>query len=117
VEAIQSGVKDPVVFYQAGVCYQKSDDVNEQVKAIPYFEAALKDGKTLPVGLNYELGELYLKTKISKKHSNSLQLIKHLPKQTKKHRPMQTGVLRRQAMRWPLCLCRETLKYSPFPEI
>jgi len=43
LEAINSGVKDPIVFHQAGICYQKSDDVNQQVKAIPFFENALKE--------------------------------------------------------------------------
>ena len=62
LEAIKGGVKDPTAFYQAGICYQKSQDLSEQVKAIPLFEEALKDGKTAPISLNFELADLYLKT-------------------------------------------------------
>ncbi len=38
VEAIQSGVKDPLAHYQTGVCYQKQQNIDDQVKGIPYFE-------------------------------------------------------------------------------
>ncbi|GHN02794.1 hypothetical protein WSM22_42830 [Cytophagales bacterium WSM2-2] len=61
VEAIESGVKDPLAFYQAGVCYQKQQNVDSQIKGIPYFENALKNGKGLPPTLAYDLGMLYLK--------------------------------------------------------
>ncbi|HEY5826521.1 MAG TPA: hypothetical protein VIT44_19255, partial [Cyclobacteriaceae bacterium] len=61
LEAINSGVKDPIAFHQAGICYQKSDDLNQQVKAIPFFENALKVGKGMAPSVGYELGELYLK--------------------------------------------------------
>ncbi|MBS1680395.1 MAG: PD40 domain-containing protein [Bacteroidetes bacterium] len=61
IEAIQSGVKDPMVFYQTGVCYQKQQNVDDQVKGITYFETALKEGKGLPKTLAYDLGQLYLK--------------------------------------------------------
>ena len=40
VEAIKAGEKDPMVHYKAGVCYQKSPNNNEQIKAIPYWEYA-----------------------------------------------------------------------------
>ncbi len=61
VEAIESGVKDPLANYQAGVCYQKQQNLDTQVKGIPYFETALKEGKGLPSTLSYDLGQLYLK--------------------------------------------------------
>lgn len=84
LEAIKSGVKDPSAFYQAGICYQKSQDLNEQVKAIPLFEEALKDGKTAPVSLNFELADLYLKNEQVQKASESLSKYKSLTKADKK---------------------------------
>jgi outer membrane protein OmpA-like peptidoglycan-associated protein len=61
LEAIQAGEKDPMVHYKTGVCYHKSPDLNEQIKAIPFFEYALKNGQGLPQMLSYDLGHLYLK--------------------------------------------------------
>jgi len=61
LEAIQAGEKDPMVHYKTGVCYQKSPELNEQIKAIPYFEYALKNAKGLPTTLYYDLGSIYLK--------------------------------------------------------
>lgn len=61
LEAIQAGEKDPMVHYKTGVCFQKSMDANEQLKAIPYFEFALANGSNLPPALRYDLGMLYLR--------------------------------------------------------
>ncbi len=62
VEAIEAGAKDPLVFYQTGVCYQQQQqNIDDQIKGIPYFEKALAEGKTLPPTLAYDLGQLYLK--------------------------------------------------------
>ncbi len=61
VEAIQSGVKDPLANYQTGVCYLKQQNIDDQVKGIPYFETALANGKGLPANLRHDLGQLYLK--------------------------------------------------------
>ncbi len=58
---IGSGTSTPLINYQTGVCYQKSRDLKDQINAIPYFEAALKDTKNTPVSLYSEIGELYLK--------------------------------------------------------
>ena len=33
-QAIQAGATDPVVYYQAGVCYFNSQDINVQLKGI-----------------------------------------------------------------------------------
>lgn len=84
LEAIKSGVKDPSAFYQAGICYQKSQDLNEQVMAIPLFEEALKDGKTAPVSLNFELANLYLKNEQVQKAAETLSKYKSLTKADKK---------------------------------
>ena len=46
--AIQAGEKDPMVHYKTAVCYQKSPETDEQIKSIPYFEYALKNGTGLP---------------------------------------------------------------------
>jgi len=61
LEAIQSGEKNPQVYYQTGVCYQKMQNVDDQVKGIPFFEKAITEGKGLPPTLPYDLGQLYLK--------------------------------------------------------
>ena len=45
LEAIQAGEKDPMVHYKTGVCYQKAEETDNQIKAIPYFEFALANGK------------------------------------------------------------------------
>jgi len=61
LEAIQAGVKDAMVYYKTGVCYQKSPEVSEQIKAIPYYEYALSNAQGLPTSLYYDLGSIYLK--------------------------------------------------------
>ena len=43
LEAIQSGVKDPLANYQTGVCYQKMQNIDDQVKGIPYLEKAFAE--------------------------------------------------------------------------
>ncbi len=77
LEAIQSGAKDPLVYYQTGVCYQKSQSIDDQIKAIPYFEKALKDGKGLPPSLAYDLGQLYLKNEQLDKALETLTVYKN----------------------------------------
>ena len=61
IQAINAGEKDPMVHYKTGVCYQKSSQVTEQIKGIPYLEYALKNAKEIPTAVYYDLGELYLK--------------------------------------------------------
>src|SRR5579871_355328 len=77
VEAIQSGIKDPLAFYQTGICYLKQQNVDDQVKGIPYFETALKEGKGLPNTLNLDLGQLYLKNEQLDKALETLTLYKN----------------------------------------
>lgn len=60
-EAVTAGEKDGQVHYRLGVCLQKSGDINDQLKAIPYFEYAINSKATVPPTLLFELGELYLK--------------------------------------------------------
>lgn len=61
LEAIQSGEKSPLVNYQTGACYEKAQNIDDQVKGIPYFEKAYSEGKALSPSLPYDLGQLYLK--------------------------------------------------------
>src|SRR5688572_3334258 len=61
LEAIQAGEKSGMVYYKTGVCYQKSPELAEQIKAIPYYEYALTNTQGLPTSLYYDLGSLYLK--------------------------------------------------------
>jgi outer membrane protein OmpA-like peptidoglycan-associated protein len=60
-QAIKEGSKDPMVHYKAGVCLQKSANLNDQVKAIPYFTFALQNASTLPVATHFDVGDLHLK--------------------------------------------------------
>jgi outer membrane protein OmpA-like peptidoglycan-associated protein len=60
LEAIQAGEKDPMVHYKTGVCYLKTGETNEKIKAIPYFEYALKNGSGIPNSVYYDLGEVCL---------------------------------------------------------
>lgn len=61
LEAVNAGNKDGQVQYQLAVCYLKSQDVNNQIKAIQYLENALKIYKGIPASARYDLGTLYLK--------------------------------------------------------
>lgn len=61
LEAIQAGEKDPMVYYKTGICYYRSPELTEQIKAIPYFEYALQNAQGLPIVLYYDLGSIYLK--------------------------------------------------------
>ncbi|RAV99185.1 OmpA family protein [Pseudochryseolinea flava] len=61
LEAIQAGEKDPMIHYKVAVCYQKSPELSEQIKAIPYYEHALQHAQGLPNTLYYDLGDIYLK--------------------------------------------------------
>ncbi|WP_254163347.1 OmpA family protein [Chryseosolibacter histidini] len=83
VEAIKAGEKDPMVHYKAGVCYQKSPNTNEQIKAIPYWEYALQNGKGMPNTLAYDLGEILLKDENLQKALNSFTQYKELNKADK----------------------------------
>lgn len=83
-QAFQSGVKDPMAFYQAGICYQKSESLSEQVKAIPYFEKALPPGNGVPPGVHFDLGELYLRNEDLSKALEQFSLYKAAVKNDKK---------------------------------
>jgi len=61
LDAIKAGEKDPMVHYKTAVCFQKSEETDEQIKSIPYFEYALANGKGMPNSLYYDLGTIYLK--------------------------------------------------------
>ena len=60
LEAFNSGAKGSLVQYQIGVCYQKSQDSDDQLKGIPFFENALNEPKGIPVTASYDLARLYL---------------------------------------------------------
>lgn len=61
LEAFNAGAKDPLAYHQAATCYLKNPNNNEQLKAIPFFEKALAEGKGLPVTTNFDLGQLYMR--------------------------------------------------------
>ncbi len=60
-DAIQAGEKDPMVYYKTGVCYSKSADTNEQLKAVKYWEYAAEKASNLPNTFYYDFGDIYLK--------------------------------------------------------
>ncbi|MEP6734475.1 MAG: OmpA family protein [Chryseolinea sp.] len=76
--AIQAGEKDFMVYYKTGVCYLKSAETDEQIKSIPYFEYALKNGKDLPNQLYYDLGTTYLKDENLQRALENFQKFKSL---------------------------------------
>src|SRR5690606_35107655 len=53
LEAVEAGDKDPMLHYKIGVCYHKSLNSNDQLKAIPYYEYALSKGEGLPLSVHY----------------------------------------------------------------
>jgi outer membrane protein OmpA-like peptidoglycan-associated protein len=61
LEAFASGAGNPLAFYQAGVCYQKSPNIDDQIKAIPLFEKCVKGGAGIPPTIKFDLGQMYLK--------------------------------------------------------
>jgi outer membrane protein OmpA-like peptidoglycan-associated protein len=61
LQAIESGEKDPMVFYKTAACLQKSNNSNDHLKAIKYLEYALENGKDFPANARFELGQLYLR--------------------------------------------------------
>jgi outer membrane protein OmpA-like peptidoglycan-associated protein len=83
LDAIQSGEKDPMVHYKAGVCYQKSASIQEQSKAIGYYAFALKNKAPVPVTAYYELGELYLRSEDIQRAIESFNQFKVLVKADK----------------------------------
>lgn len=83
-QVIKEGSKDPMVHYKAGVCLQKSPNLNDQVKAIPYLAFALQNSTSLPVVTHFELGELYLKNEEIEKGITSFEKYKGLTKADKK---------------------------------
>ena len=84
LEAINAGEKDPLAHYKAGVCYQKSTEIGEQSKAIPFFEYALKNNAPIPTNVHYELGDLYLRNEQLQKAIDSYTRFKELSKADKK---------------------------------
>ncbi len=80
LEAVQSGANAPLVYYQTGACYQKMQNIDDQVKGIQYYEKALSGQKTLPPTLPYDLGLLYLKNEQLDKALETLTAYKNLVK-------------------------------------
>jgi outer membrane protein OmpA-like peptidoglycan-associated protein len=83
-QIIKAGSQDPLVHYKAGVCYQKSANLTDQIKAIPYFDFALKNSEGLPVITHFDLGELYLKNEDIGEGLASFEMYKRLTPTDKK---------------------------------
>jgi outer membrane protein OmpA-like peptidoglycan-associated protein len=84
LEAIEAGAKDPLVFYQTGICYKNSETVDNQVKGIPYYEQALGLKKDLPSIAYYDLGSLYLVNEQLQKAMETFSTYRNLVKLDKK---------------------------------
>lgn len=85
LEAIEAGEKDPVVHYKTGVCYEKSPEIDTQIKAIPYFEYALKNSSSLPASVYYDLGTLYLRNEILDKAIGAFEKFKSISNKSDKN--------------------------------
>ena len=83
LEAVQAGEKDPMVHYKTAVCYQKTRDTNEQIKAISYYEFALQNGADVPSTAYFDLGELYLLNENLQKAVETFSRYKELNKADK----------------------------------
>ncbi len=84
LEAIKGGEKDAMAHYKAGVCYQKSTEISEQSRAIPYLEYALKNGASVPNTVYFELGDLYLRNEEIQEAMDSYGRFKESAKGDKK---------------------------------
>jgi outer membrane protein OmpA-like peptidoglycan-associated protein len=84
LDAIQSGVKDPLTLYQTGICYKMTQSVDSQIKGIPYFEQALNAKKDLPPQAYYDLASLYLKDEQLQKAVETFTSYRDLVKLDKK---------------------------------
>jgi outer membrane protein OmpA-like peptidoglycan-associated protein len=78
LQAIEGGVKDPMVHYKVGVCLTNAVHSDKQLEAIPYFEYALKNGASLPANVHYDLGNLYLRSEDLQKAIASFTKFKEL---------------------------------------
>lgn len=83
LEAVNAGEKDPFVHYKTGVCYLKSSQTNERVKAIPFLEYAIKNGSGFPNSVYFDLGDLYLKDENLEKAIETFSRFKELTKADK----------------------------------
>jgi outer membrane protein OmpA-like peptidoglycan-associated protein len=84
LEAIQAGEKDPMVHFKTGICYQKSSNINDQTKAIPYLEYALKAGAQIPSSVYFDLGDLYLRNEELQKAIDRYSVYREKSKADKK---------------------------------
>jgi outer membrane protein OmpA-like peptidoglycan-associated protein len=83
LEAVQAGEKDPLIRYKLGVCYLKTGDTNEEIKAIPYLEYALQNSTSVPTAAYFDLGEVYLKDENLLKATETFSRYKELTKADK----------------------------------
>lgn len=84
LEAVEAGDKDPMLHYKIGVCYHKSLNSNDQLKAIPYYEYALSKGEGLPLSVHYDLGLLYARDENLSRAIETLTRYRELAKADKK---------------------------------
>jgi outer membrane protein OmpA-like peptidoglycan-associated protein len=83
LQAIESGEKDPIVFFKTATCLQKSNNTNDHLKAIKYLEYALENGKDFPPNSRFDLGQLYLRDENLQKALETFMSYKELNKSDK----------------------------------
>lgn len=84
LQAVEAGNKDPLVHFKIGHSYLKSTESNNQVKAIPFLEFAIKNGANLPNSIHYDLGQVYMINEDLQKAIDSFNHYKELVKADKK---------------------------------
>ncbi len=84
LEAIQAGSKDPIVYYQTGICYKSSQSIDNQIKGISYLEQALNLKKDFSPMAYYELATLYLRNEQLQKAMETFGAYRDMVKLDKK---------------------------------
>ena len=84
LKAIEEGSKDGNAHYKAAVCYQKSVNLNEQIKAIPYYRYALEKITNLPPSTYLDYGDVLAKNENFSEAIVAFEKYKSLTKADKK---------------------------------
>jgi len=84
LKAIEEGSKDGNAHYKAAVCYQKSVNLNEQIKAIPYYRYALEKITNLPPSTYLDYGDVLAKNENFSQAIVAFEKYKSLTKADKK---------------------------------
>lgn len=87
IKAIEEGAKDGNAHFKVAVCYQKSQNLSEQIKAIPYYQYALSKLNNLPATTYLDYGDILLK---DEKFSDAIAAYNTFKSLTKADKKAQT---------------------------